>query len=183
MQTRRIGAGIATVSGLLTVLLPAAAKADAPAFPFDEEIVVAVGAAALLVPSDVGVAVPTANASAANFVLGWSVQFPFSMGFHDASTHHRIVGGLDLLPHADGADWRGRLGYRYGRRHVFGGLGVAIDGAGGSLSPELGVKFGHAEDRDVDAIDLSFHLLARAEIAPESGRVRGTTILLGWSCF
>jgi hypothetical protein len=77
---------------------------------------------------------------------------------------------------------RGRIGYRYGRRWAFGGVGVGLDGAGGHLSPELGVKFAHAEDGD-GAIDLSSHLLARAEIAPDSGGIRGATVLLGWNVF
>jgi hypothetical protein len=181
MRTRRIGPWLATAGALSVMVAPAAARADAP-FPIDEGVVVGLGAAALLLPSDVGVAIPTANASAPNFVLGWSVQVPFSEGFRDPNMHHRAVVALDLLPRSDGADWRVRLGYRYGRRHAFAGLGVGIDGAGGHLSPELGVKFGHAEDHDRD-IDLSFHLLARAEIAPDSGHLLGTTILLGWNCF
>jgi hypothetical protein len=31
--------------------------------------------------------------------------------------------------------------------------------------------------------DPSMHLLARAEIAPDSGEVRGGTVLLGWNLF
>jgi hypothetical protein len=178
MQTRSLGRSIAAAGGLLAVLVvPAAARADAPA-PFGEGAVVGVAVAGLLLPSEIGVAVPAANASAANLVLGWSLQYPFSMGFGEHTDHHRIVFALDLLPHEDGADARGRLGYRYGRRHAFGGLGVSIDGASGSLSPELGVKFLHGGSH---VIDPSLHLLARAEIAPESGHVRGTTLLLGWN--
>ena len=89
---------------------------------------------------------------------------------------------MDLLPHSDGADWRGRLGYRYGRRWAFGGVGVGIDGAGANLSPELGVKFAHGNRAD-DDVDLSLHLLARAEIVPDTGHVRGATVLLGWNLF
>lgn len=181
MHTRHPGVSITAVGGLLIVLAPAAAKADPPAFPVDENVALAVGAAALLVPAEVGVAVPTANASTANFVLGWSWQLPISLWFPDSTTHHRIVAGVDLLPHSGGADWRGRLGYRYGTRWVFGGVGVGLDGAGASFSPELGVKFAHAEDHDSD-IDMSLHLLTRAEITPASG-VRGATILLGWNLF
>jgi hypothetical protein len=180
MQTRQPGRWIAAVGGLLTVLAPAAAKADPPAFPIDENVAYAIAAAAVLLPGEVGVAVPTANASAPRFVLGWSWQLPVSVWYDDHTTHHRIVGGVDLLPRSDGADWRGRLGYRYGRRWAFGGVGVGLDGAGANLSPELGVKFAHAEP-DSD-IDMSLHLLARAEITPASG-VRGTTVLLGWNFF
>ena len=32
-------------------------------------------------------------------------------------------------------------------------------------------------------VDPSLHLVARAEVAPESGQVRGATILLGWNLF
>jgi len=182
MRTRRPGTWIAAFGGMLIALAPAAAKADAPAFPFEENVALALGAAVALVPSEVGVAVPTTDGSSANFVLGWSWQLPISLWFPDSTTRHRIVAGVDLLPRSDGADWRGRLGYRYGRRHAFGGVGIGHDGAGANLSPELGVKFGHAEDYQRD-IDLSFHLLARAEIAPDTGHVRGATVLLGWNIF
>jgi len=164
---------------LLTLLAPAAAKADGPFAP-DGKLVLVLGAAFVL-PSEVGVAIPRADASRANFVLGWSWQLPFSGSFGDYTLNHRVVGALDLLPHADGADWRGRIGYRYGRRHAFVGVGVGIDGAGANLSPELGVKFAHADTSERD-IDMSLHLLARAEMTPSSG-VRGATILLGWNLF
>ena len=32
-------------------------------------------------------------------------------------------------------------------------------------------------------LDLSLYLLARAEIEPESGHLRGGTVLLGWNFF
>jgi hypothetical protein len=181
MHKRQPGRWIAAVGGLLTVLAPAAAKADPPSIATKENVALALGAAVLL-PSEVGVAIPTDDASAANLVLGWSWQLPVSGWFGNHTLHHRVIGAVDLLPHGDGADWRGRFGYRYGSRHAFGGVGVSIDGAGGSLSPELGVKFGHAS-RDDDDIDLSLHLLARAEIAADTGHVRGATVLLGWNLF
>jgi hypothetical protein len=179
MQTRQPGRWITAVGGLLTVLAPAAAKADGP-FVLDGKLILALGAAVLL-PSEVGVAIPTADASRSNLVLGWSWQFPIGAAFGGDTPHHRLVAALDLLPHADGADGRGRFGYRYGRRWAFAGVGIGVDGAGGSLSPELGVRFAHADSRDRD-IDVSLHVLARAEITPESG-VRGATILLGWNLF
>jgi hypothetical protein len=181
MHARKPGRWIPAVGGLLILLAPAAAKADPPSIATKENVALAVGAA-LLLPSEVGVAIPTADPSAAHVVLGWSWQFPFSEAFGDRNLHHRVVGAVDLLPHSDGADWRARVGYRYARRHAFGGVGLGIDGAGGSLSPELGVKFAHA-DRDDDVVDLSLHLLARAEIAPETGHVQGATVLLGWNVF
>jgi len=57
-------------------------------------------------------------------------------------------------------------------------VGVAIP----NLSPELGVKFLHAEGPSKsDGVDMSLHLLARAEIAPDAAAVRGVTVLLGWN--
>jgi hypothetical protein len=181
MHTREAGRWIAVVGGLLMVLAPAAAKADGPFVP-DGKLLLALGAAFVL-PSEVGVAIPTADASSASFVLGWSWQVSVSECFGEHTQRHRLVGAVDLLlSNADGADWRGRFGYRYGRRWAFGGVGVGVDGAGASLSPEMGVKFAHYNDANRD-IDTSLHLLARAEIAPETGHVRGATILLGWNLF
>ncbi len=170
---------IAAAAVALIAALAPAARARACV---TEGQAVAFGVGALLVPSDIGVAVPTANPSIANFVLGWSWQLPVA-GFAAESTRHRIVGGVDVLPHSGGASWRGRLGYRYGRRHVFAGAGVGADGAGVNLSPEIGLKFMNADDGSDHSIDPSLHLLARAEIAPESGHARGATVLLGWNLF
>lgn len=165
--------------GALVVVLASASKAKAH---FDAATGLAVGAAALLAPGDVGVAVPTAETSPSRFVIGWSWQVPVA-GFAEGHVvRHRIVPGVDLLPHSDGVSWRGRLGYRYGRRHMFAGAGVGVDGAGLNLSPELGVKFLHGDTNNHE-IDVSMHLLARAEIAPESGNLRGATVLLGWNVF
>ena len=182
MQTHAAATRIAVVGGLLTVLSPAAAKADPSVIPFSSDgAVLAAAAGALLLPSELGVAVPTARASSANFVVGWSWQIPVSGWVGDGGLHHRVVTTVDLLPHSDSADWRGRVGYRYARRWVFGGAGVGFDGESGFLSPELGVKFAHATgDED---IDLSLHLLARAEIAPDTGQVRAATVLFGWNIF
>jgi len=76
----------------------------------------------------------------------------------------------------------GRLGYPLRPGRMFAGAGVGLDGAGLNLSPEIGVKCLHADAHDSE-IDASMHLLARTEIAPESGQVRGATILLGWNLF
>jgi hypothetical protein len=166
----------AVAGGLLTCVAPAAASDLV--LPGSDWAVLGLAAGALLLPSEVGLAAPTANASSANFVLGWSWQIPVT---GDRGLHHRVVTTVDLLPHADSADWRGRIGYRYARRWVFGGAGVGFDGASGFLSPELGVKFAHAtSDED---IDLSLHLLARAEIAPDTGHVGAVTVLFGWNIF
>ena len=159
----------------MAVLAPTAAKADGVFAPDGKLMLVAV--AVFVLPSEVGVAIPTADASRANFVLGWSWQLPVG-----DTGNNRVLGAVDLLPHADGADARGRVGYRYSRRYAFGGLALAVDGAGASLSPELGVKFGHVYKRG-DIIDPAFHLLARAEVAPDTGRLLGTTVLLGYDLF
>src|SRR5262249_22543542 len=150
----------ATLGGLLTVLAPASAAyacVDGPA-------IVIGGALALLTPGDIGVALPAADAASPGLVLGWSWQIPLSSEGLDAPAHHRLVPSVDLLPHSGGASWRGRLGYRYGRRHLLAGAGVGIDGAGVNLSPEIGVKFLHADKESGDGIDFSMHLLGRAEI-------------------
>jgi hypothetical protein len=132
--------------------------------------------AALLAPSEFGATVASAEPRASRFVLGWSYQFA-----PDQRSRHRVVPSIDLLPGRNDVSWRGRLGYRYGRRHLFGGAGVGIDSAGVNLSPELGVKFLHLDKPYADGIDPSLHLLIRADVAPESGRVRGGTVLLGWN--
>jgi hypothetical protein len=179
MRKHRAGKWIVAGAGVLVTLL-AAGQADAYSY-YPEGMVEAVAAGAVLLPSEFGVAVPTVDASNSKFVLGWSLQFPVSMLFPDPTTDHRVVAGVDLLPQG-GPSWRGRLGYRYGSRHVFAGAGVGFDSSGANLSPELGVKFlhGESESRGGD-IDLSLHLLARAEIASGSNPVRGVTVLLGWN--
>jgi hypothetical protein len=139
-------------------------------------LIVAVGAVAALAPSDLGVVVPTAAPSLARFLLGWSWQIPL-----EHELRHRLVPSADLLLRG-GAAWRGRLGYRYAGPHAFAGAGVALDRAAMSLSPELGVRFAHADSHPI-VTDTSLHLLARADIAPESGRVRGVTVMLGWNLF
>jgi hypothetical protein len=100
-----------------------------------------------------------------------------------AAIRHRVVGGVDLLPRPDGASWRGRLGYRYARRHAFAGAGFGIDGVGLHLSPELGVKFMHADKGNDCVFDPALHLLVRAEKKPEKANLRGATVLLGWNLF
>jgi hypothetical protein len=138
-----------------------------------------------LLPADFGVAAP-ADGGRPQPVIGWSWQIApelLSDRFPTELSHHRVVPAVDLLPRADGASWRGRLGYRYDRRHVFAGAGVGVDGSGVSLSPELGIKFLHSADGPRYGADPSLHLLARAEIAPRSGELRGATVLLGWNVF
>jgi hypothetical protein len=172
------GRRIAAALGLLVAVSTEPCLAHGP----DTAGAIAIGAAALLVPCDTGVAVP-ADGSAPRFVLGWSWQLPVSALIQEENLRHRIVLGVDWLPQVDSA-WRGRAGYRYGRRTLFGGAGVGFGGAGTSLSPELGVKFLHLEDSEPkNPIDASLHVLARADIAPDLGGVRGATLLVGWNLF
>jgi hypothetical protein len=167
---------IAASAALLAVFAPAAAAhACVP-----EGAAVALLLGAVVVPSEVGFAVPTADPSIAKFVLGWSWQLPVT-GFGSETTRHRLVGGVDLIPLSSGASWRARAGYRYARRHVFVGAGVGADGAGANLSPEIGVKFLHVLEEPDAAVDMSLHLLARGEIAFGSRPLRGVSFLLGWN--
>ena len=170
------------IAALITLTVaPRYATACAGCFAPDVSVILGAGAAALL-PSDVGIAIPVTDAAPTRFVLGWFWQIPIGAdGLFRGSGHHRVVPAVDLLPHAGGASVRGRLGYRYGRRHAFGGAAIGIDGDGMTLSPEVGVKFLHVYSND--AIDASLHLLARADIAPDTGHVRGATVLLGWNLF
>jgi hypothetical protein len=178
MRNRRSGKRIAAAVGLLVALAPAA---RARACETEAGLVIGVGAAALFAPSEIGVAVSPPGPSTGRLVIGWSWQVPISLGEADNPIRHRIVGSVDLLPHSGGASWRGRLGYRYARRHAFGGAGVGLADGRVNLSPEIGVKFLHDAESTPGEMDLSMHLLARAELGPESGQLRGATILLGWN--
>jgi hypothetical protein len=144
---------------------------------FGYEALLPFGVAGLLGPSEVGVTTSGADPATRRLVLGWSYQFPA-----DDRSRHRVVSSVDLVVH-DGAAWRGRLGYRYGRREAFAGGGLGVDGSGLTLSPEIGVKFLHLAQEQSDGLDASLHLLVRADVAPETGRIRAATILLGWNLY
>jgi hypothetical protein len=144
---------------------------------YDYEALIPFGVAGLLAPSEVGATTSGVDPATRQLVLGWSYQFPA-----DDRSRHRVVSSVDLVVH-DGAAWRGRLGYRYGRRHAFAGGGVGVDGSGLTLSPEIGVKFLHLAQEESDGIDASLHMLVRADVAPETGRIRAATILLGWNLY
>lgn len=135
-------------------------------------VLVILGAA---IPSEFGAFVPDRDAK---FLLGWAWQVPLPM-----APHHRIIGGVDYI-FGDVADHaRGRIGYRYDRRYLIGGVAAAFDNDGMSWSPEVGVKFLHF-DADKDALaDPSLHVLVRANVAATFDRFIGLTILLGWSIF
>jgi hypothetical protein len=186
MRKRRPGRWIAGAAGLLAAALAPAGRAHADAFG---DAVAVVGG--VLAPADVGVTVPRPDLGTAGPVIAWSVQIPLAFQASGPSlswpaSPHRIVPEIELLPHVGAVSWRGRLGYRYAGRTLIAGAGASVDGPNMSLSPELGLKFAHAFNgrfADDIGIDLSMHLLARAEIAPESGHLRGVTFMLGWNLF
>ena len=167
---------MAVLVGALGLLLARQARADADTIIY--------GTLGCLLPADVGVAIP-ADDSAPRFVIGWTWQLPLILSTRPSRglVHHRLVPSVELLPESGGVAWRGRIGYRVDLHHAFAGAGVGVDRSGANLSPELGVKFAHLFDEPTYDIDLSMHMLARAEIAPESGHVRGVTILFGWNIF
>jgi hypothetical protein len=168
--------GIAAALGLLALSLSGEARADG----WDGAVL---GGLGLFAPADGGVTMT--DPTTGHAVIGWSWQIPlkvFAVRYPDSLLHHRIVPGFDLVPGAGpGASWRGRLGYRYDRSHVFGGAGVDANGPSLNLSPEIGVKFLHVREEPDAAVDMSLHLLARGEIAPASGHLRAVTFLLGWN--
>ena len=140
--------------------------------PFDSGTAIAVAVPLLLLPSEVGALIPSHEA---DFVLGWSWQIPVAPSFR-----HRIAGSLDWVPGYDGRHFRGRLGYRFGLRHFFTGLGPSFDRSGATWSPVFGVKFAHAEGAD-EQIDLSLHIVVRADISPAVDGFRAITMLFGWN--
>lgn len=125
------------------------------------------GIPALILPSEVG-ATLTADP---HFLLGWSWQIPLG-------ETQRFVGGVSWLPDADGRHVQGRLGYRFAPGRVFGGLGISIDNAGVTWSPELGVNLVPIQDISKSG---GVHLLLRGEIAPGLNQFRGGSLLLGWT--
>jgi hypothetical protein len=154
------------------IALARSAHADSPGFAVPDGAI-ALGTAAIIAPSETGLLV---TSDGPRFVLGWSWQVPVTGSFR-----HLVVGGFNLVP--DGGDHRfeGRLGYRFAPNRLFGGLGVAgFYGTGPSWSPEVGVKIARWDN---DIPSAAVHLLARAEIAPELDRIRGASILLGFTFF
>ncbi|HMF40453.1 MAG TPA: hypothetical protein VKQ32_07155 [Polyangia bacterium] len=162
----RSGLTALAIVGLLWSARPARAAAGDE--PSTGKKVAAVTAAVVLLiaPSEIGAFFPDDHAQ---FDLGWSSQVPVS----PTLDRHRIAGGIDWTPWAPQDHVRGRIGYRYVRRYMFGGLGGSIAYSGPAWFGEAGVRF--APDHFV-----SFHLLARAEIAPAFDDFRGLAILVGW---
>jgi hypothetical protein len=134
---------------------------------------VTIGAAAIVLPSEVGTFVP---GSTPGFDLGWSWQIPFT-----PSLHHRVAGSLDWIPAFDDHRFRGRFGYRYGGRVLFGGAALGFDHAWTTWSPELGLKLLHSSAPS-DDLDVSLHLLVRTDLSLGLGHLRAVTVLLGWNC-
>ncbi len=130
--------------------------------------VLTVGAPLFLIPSEVGARIIDGHGQ---FVLGWSGQLIIR-------EHHHVVGGLTLDPGGGSHELEARLGYRYGPGPLFGGLGVALDGAGLTWSPELGVNIIPAQGISKSG---GVHLLVRGEIAPALNQARAVTFLLGWT--
>jgi len=180
MKRSTPGKWIAAVGAVLTVTAAPIQKARALDY---EDLFIPIAVGVLIAPGDIGVALPPDDAGSSRFVVGWSWQIPIPIDptwSSEAALRHRIIPSVDLLLGDGGARWRGRFGYRYARRALFGGAGVGIDGATLTLSPELGVKFAHGGGSHED-IDPSLHLLARADVALESGHLQGVTILFGWN--
>jgi hypothetical protein len=134
----------------------------------------------VLLPSELGAEVPIDERARAAGLVGWSYQLPLPLG---GGARHRGIVGLGLLINGNGASCRGRAGYRYAYRNVFGGAGMTLDGRGYALSPEVGLKLLHEQpDPDPDGTDdVSLHVIVRAEIAKQG--FESATLLLGWSLF
>jgi hypothetical protein len=158
---------LGTLAAGLLLARPAAAHGDYGAIAL-------IGAGALVMPAHVGADIPATDASQARVVVGWSYQLPLD-GWKGAP-HHRAVLGGDLLL-GGGVNGRGRVGYRYATHWLFGGAGVAVSGAGLTLSPEVGVKFAHFTKGEPP----SLHLLVRGDIAPDFQRAHAATIVVGWN--
>ena len=153
------------------IALAPSARAEPPAsLSVPDGVLFGLGTAALIVPSETGVLV---TSDGPRYVLGWSWQVPLAQSFR-----HLGVGGLNWVPSGGDNRVEGRLGYRFAPNRLFGGLGIAINGAGPTWSPEIGVKVLRSAD---DTTAAAVHLLVRAEIAPELNQVRGATVLLGWT--
>lgn len=173
--TRAFGKWIGAALGALAAFVPSAGARAQCALLCENDPPLWLSVAALLSP-EVGVAVKTSQTPRARVALSWSGQIPLERGLR-----HRMVPSIDLLPQ-DGAWWRLRVGYRYSGRYLFVGAGFSGNTSGADLSPEAGIKFMHS-GHGGEVTDLSMHLVARAEIAPETGHVSGFTILLGGNVF
>jgi hypothetical protein len=137
---------------------------------------------ALAIPSDIGAVIPAHDAGNPTFALGWSWQIPLPpmVDGHLYFSHHRLIGGFDYRPDGGDVNFRGRFGYRYWRGYLFGGLAGAVDHTGWSWSPEIGVKFLPWQGK-IDEPGPCWHLLVRADVAPDLDAFRAVTAFFGWS--
>jgi hypothetical protein len=160
---------VATVGLLVTTVLCLSSRPSWSASWSNFKAQMVASAVAGILPSEVGTFL---GSSDVDFVLGWSGQFPFT-----ESHRHRVAYGLDWVPGRENRHWRGHVGYRYGGRYLFGGLGVMVDHTETTAAPELGFKFLHVIN---EGVDPSLHVLVRADVRIDPG-VSGLTLLLGWN--
>jgi len=151
----------------------AAASGHVPSELASGSTIAAVAAAGVVLPSETGMLFDRK----AFFVVGWSWQVPITPSFR-----HRIVGGLNWVPASDQHRWGGRAGYRFAARDFIAGAGIAFDHAGTTWSPEAGVRFPPHRHED-ELFDPSLHVILRADVALELNRLRGMTMLVGWTFF
>ncbi|HLK89071.1 MAG TPA: hypothetical protein VKZ18_04200 [Polyangia bacterium] len=173
MTTRAKGLACLALVGLATAAArPAHASGHMPSITEGDltaDEVLAVGAPLFLIPSEAGARIIDGRGQ---FVLGWSGQLPIR-------EHHHIVLGLTLDPSGGSHEVEARVGYRYGGlAPLFGGLGAALDGAGVTWSPELGINLLPWQELSKSG---GVHLLVRGEIAPALNQFRAVTFLLGWT--
>jgi hypothetical protein len=138
-----------------------------------EGAILAILAAGILVPSELGSEVTSGAGGNVAPVIGWAYQVPLDHFLRES--RHRLALAVDWTPGGAGVDARARVGYRYVRGPLELGLGVSTGPDRIRLSPELGVGLGKVGG------DFGLHLRLRAEAAPTSPRdVRGV-VTLGWS--
>jgi len=167
---RRAARPIVIAACLVALAASPARAGDAPPEEDHPVAIAVIGLALFLLPSDIGVFVPTAGL---DFALGWSYQIAFT-----PNRRHRFMVGLDLIPTSDSEVYRMRGGYRYAYGRLIAGLTAAYTTdkdkhSDPTWSPELGVRLGR--ERFAFA-----HMLARAEIPMAFDGFRGVALLLGW---
>jgi hypothetical protein len=162
---------LGTLAAVLLGARPAAADSDYGRL-------VSFGVLVLVAPAHVGADVSPDASAPMRGVVGWSYQIPIKTPYDDdvLKSRHGLVFGGDVLFHG-GVDGRGRVGYRYTTYRLFGGAGVSVSAAGATLSPEVGVKFGHFSDGKRP----SLHVLVRGEVTPNSTKAPTATIAVGWN--
>jgi hypothetical protein len=166
----RLVVTLGTLAATLLAARPAAADPD-----FDR--LISFGVLVLIAPAHVGADVSPDASAPTRGVVGWSYQIPIKTPYDDIlNSSHGLVFGGDVLFHG-GVNGRGRVGYRYTTYRLFGGAGVSVTAAGATLSPEIGVKFGHFSDGKRP----SLHVLVRGEVAPNLAKTPTATIAFGWN--